>query len=97
MAIFYYYIEVLDAPHSIHWRGKGGIISIVRKSLHMMPYQRRVIKSALVEIMRCTTKVVAFDGTIESKIKQGEKSLSYQVLLGNFSLLIGWKAIVVFG
>ena len=40
MEIYYYYVEVLGALHSIHWRGKDGTISIIRKALRMMPYQR---------------------------------------------------------
>ena len=73
MAIYYYYVEVLDAPHLTHWRGNGGTITIIRKALGMMPYQRRVIKRTLLEIMRCAVEGIIFDGRIESKNKTGRK------------------------
>ena len=73
MAIFYYYVEVLDAPHSVHWKGKGGTISIIRKALFMEAHQRRVIKRTLEEIKRCAVYGLEFNGKIEPKEKLGRK------------------------
>ena len=71
MAIYYYFMEVLDAPYCIHWRCKGGTISIIRKALHMAPSQRRLIKRTLQEMMRCAIDGIKFDGNIENLNKTG--------------------------
>ena len=73
MAIYYYFMGVLYAFHFIHWRGKGGTISIIRKALHMSPSQRRLIKRILQEIMRCAIDGVELDRKIENINKTGRK------------------------
>ena len=73
MAISYYFGEVLYAPHSTHWKGKGGTIALIRKALHMHASQRRVIRRTLEEIMRCAAEGVEYDGKIEAKKKTGRK------------------------
>ena len=73
MAISYYFVEVLDAPHSTHWKGKGGTIALIRKALHMYQNQRRVIRRTLEEIVRCAAEGVMFDGKIEAKDKTGRQ------------------------
>ena len=73
MAIQYQYIEVMDAPHKSYWAGKGGMISIIRKALHMRTNQRRTIKRALQEITKCMREGVLFDGSIENENTQGRK------------------------
>ena len=85
MAISYYFVEVLDAPHSTHWKGKGGTIAIIRKALHMHPSQRRVIRRTLQEIMRCAAEGDEFNGKIEKKSKQGRKII---ILPGSFEELL---------
>ena len=32
MTIYYHYVEVLNVPHSIHWKGKGGTIFLFPQS-----------------------------------------------------------------
>ena len=73
MAIYYHFIKILDAPHEIHWNGKDGTISLIRKALRMHPCQRRVIKRTLQEIMRCATEGIEFNGKIENINKLGAK------------------------
>ena len=85
IAIYYYYIEVLDAPHLIHWKSRAGTIAIIRKALKMHPSQRRVIKRTLEEIMRCATEGVDFNGKIEKKNKEGRKII---ILPGSFEELL---------
>ena len=73
LAIYYHYIKILDAPHEIHWNGKEGTISLIRKALRMHPCQRRVIKRTLQEIMRCATEGIEFNGKIQYVNKLGAK------------------------
>ena len=73
MAIMYHYVEILDAPNAIHWKGKGRTISLIRRALHMHASQRRVILRTLEEIMRCAVEGIEFNGKIESKHKLGRK------------------------
>ena len=73
MAIYYYFVEVLDGPHSMHWKDKGGTISIIRKALHMHPSQRCVILGTLEGIMRCAAVDIEFNEKIENNSKQGLK------------------------
>ena len=73
MAIYYHFIEILDAPHPIHRNGKEGIISLILKALCMHPFQRRVIERTLKEIMRCATEGIEFNGKIENINKLGAK------------------------
>ena len=73
MAIYYHFIEVLDALHSIHWKGKGRTISLIQKALHILPSKRQVIKRILREIMRSAYEGVIFNGKIEHMNKLGCK------------------------
>ena len=89
MAIFYFFIEVLDAPHSTHWKCKGRTIALIRKALLIHPSQRRVIRRKLEEIMRCAAEGVEFDGKIEAKNKTGRKIIIspvsvYKLLIANW-------------
>ena len=89
MAIYYHFIEMLDAPHCIHWKGKGGTISIILKALYMLPSQHWVIKRTLEEIMRCAHEDDLFYGNIENTNKLGRKSI---ILSGSIeeTLIVNW-------
>ena len=71
-AIYYQYVDILDAPHPEHWHGQNGTISKIRKCLHLRISQTRTIKKTLEEIVRCMAIGYKYDGL--SELTHGRKT-----------------------
>jgi len=65
-AIYYIYVNTLDAPHEEHWSGKEGTIAIIRKKLGLPPHTRRLIRRTLDLIISNFKNGTVFDGIHES-------------------------------
>ena len=64
-AIYYFYVEHLDAPNEEHWNGRDGTVSLIRKLLGLPPHTRKKIRRTLESIIRCIRSGKQFEGKYE--------------------------------
>ena len=72
-AIFYHYMNVLDAPIKEHWGGNLWNISLIYKALKMPWCSKRKIRWTLEEVMICVREGDIFQGMIKLINKVGQK------------------------
>ena len=71
-AIYYQYIDILDAPHPEHWHGTNGTVSLIRMNLHLRISQTRMIKRTLDDIVR--SMAIGFEYNGSNEVKNGRKT-----------------------
>ena len=75
MAIYYVYVNILEAPRPDEWNLKDGAISRIRSTLNLNRQQKRMIIRTLDEIHKCMMNGLEYDGLVHKENQGGRNIL----------------------